>query len=231
MLVKLPPAKILPSACTAIERIASFAFGLNESAEPVVASSRAMRLRICPPMLLKLPPTKILPSACTAIERTVKFALGSNESAKPVVASSRAMKFRGCPPMLFVPLKLPPTKILPSACTAIDQTVAFAFGLKAVSSVPSGFSRAMRLRVTAPPPLGESVVKSPPIKILPSGWTTTTRTVLFACGSKPSSADCPRTAAAPPANVKPTRAIKLNRADERNLFPAEFFIFGFPFRS
>ena len=27
------------------------AFGLNESAKPVVASSRAMRLRVCPPML------------------------------------------------------------------------------------------------------------------------------------------------------------------------------------
>jgi hypothetical protein len=35
--------------------------------------------------------------------------------------------------------------------------------------------------------------------------------------------------AAPPASTKPTRAIKLNRADERNLFPAEFFIFGFSF--
>ena len=49
--VKTPPAKILPSACTAIEWTALFAFGLNESAKPVVASSRAMRLRVCPPML------------------------------------------------------------------------------------------------------------------------------------------------------------------------------------
>src|SRR5205807_10506666 len=93
---------------------------------------------------------------------------------------------------------------------------------------PSGFSRALWLRATATPPLGESVVKSPPIRILPSGWTTTTRTTSFAFGSKPSSADCPRTAAAPPASAKPTSAIKLNRADKRNLFPAEFFIFGFP---
>ena len=65
------PAKILPSACTAIARTSSFAFGLNESARPVVASSRAMLLRVCPPMLVKSPPAKILPSACTAIERTV----------------------------------------------------------------------------------------------------------------------------------------------------------------
>ena len=47
----MPPAKILPSACTAIEQTRTFAFGLNESAKPVVASSRAMRLRVCPPML------------------------------------------------------------------------------------------------------------------------------------------------------------------------------------
>ena len=69
---------------------------------------------------LKSPPAKILPSACTAIERTAPFAFGSNESAKPVVASSRAMKLRVCPPMLFAPLKSPPAKILPSACTAIE---------------------------------------------------------------------------------------------------------------
>ena len=66
--VKSPPAKILPSACTAIEWTALFAFGSNESANPVVASSRAMWLRVCPPMLVKTPPAKILPSACTAIE-------------------------------------------------------------------------------------------------------------------------------------------------------------------
>ena len=46
-----PPAKILPSACTAIEKTSPFAFGSNESAKPVVASSRAMKLRVCPPML------------------------------------------------------------------------------------------------------------------------------------------------------------------------------------
>ena len=49
--VKSPPTKILPSACTAIERTIPFAFGSNESAKPVVGSSRAMWLRVCPPML------------------------------------------------------------------------------------------------------------------------------------------------------------------------------------
>ena len=50
------------------------------------------------------------------------------------------MWLRACPPML---VKKPPAKILPSACTAIEKTVLFAFRVKAVSSVPSGFSRAM----------------------------------------------------------------------------------------
>ena len=54
--------------------------------------------------------------------------------------------------------------------------------------------RAMRLRVTDAPPLGASAVKLPPIRILPSGWTTTASTVPFAFGSKPSSADCARAA-------------------------------------
>ena len=40
--VEKPPARILPSAWTAIERTSAFAFGSNESARPVVASSRAM---------------------------------------------------------------------------------------------------------------------------------------------------------------------------------------------
>src|SRR5947207_11610776 len=89
MLVKTPPAKILPSPCTAIESTLLFAFGSNESATPVVGSSRAMRLRGCPPMLVKKPPAKILPFPCSAIEWTKLFAFGSNESARPVAASSR----------------------------------------------------------------------------------------------------------------------------------------------
>jgi hypothetical protein len=42
------------------------------------------------------------------------------------------------------------------------------------------FSRAMRLRTTAAPPLGESVVKEPPIRIFPPGCMTTTLTAPFA---------------------------------------------------
>src|SRR5258708_31503242 len=79
----------------------------------------------------------------------------------------------------------------------------------------------MRLRGTAAPPLGESVVKLPPRRIFPSGWKTTTVTRPFAFGSKPSSADCPRTAAAPPASSTATENSKgptfLAALTERNL--------------
>ena len=197
MLGKKPPTRILSSACTTIEATTVLipkpvAFGSDESsAKPVEGSSRAIRLRVSPPIMAKWPPAKILPSLCTVIEETSLSAFGSNESAKPLTGSSRAMRLRACPPMLFVPLKAPPAKILPSACTAIALTKSFAFGSKALSSVPSGFSLAMWLRVTGDPPLGESVVKPPPIRILPSGWTTTTYTGPFAFGSKPSSAEPP----------------------------------------
>ena len=69
--LKKPPAKILPSACTAIAIDTSFAFGLNESAragggiEPGDAIAR-----LSADAVVKSPPAKILPSACTAIEQT-----------------------------------------------------------------------------------------------------------------------------------------------------------------
>ena len=66
----------------------------------------------------------------------------------------------------------------------------------------------MLLRVTAIPPFGESVVNPPPIRILPSGWTTTTSATLLVFGLKPSSADCPRTAAEPPASSTKTESSK-----------------------
>ena len=146
---------------------------------------RAKRLRVCPPMFVKFPPTKILPSACTAIEETVSSAFGTfglNESAAPVVASSRAMWLRVWPPMLIAPRKSPPAKTLPLACSAIDTTVSFAFGLKVESSVPSEFRRAMRLRVTVPPRSAATVEKKPPAKTLPSGWTAMVRTSLSVFG-------------------------------------------------
>src|SRR5215510_15013886 len=46
----------------------------------------------------------------------------------------------------------------------------------------------MQLRVTDAPPLGASALKSPPMRILPSGCMTMVRTRPFALGSKPSSA-------------------------------------------
>lgn len=72
IVLKSPPTRILPSAPTATElTVVLPAFGLNESADPVIGSSRARRLRVCPPMIVKLPPATIRPSACTAIVRNL----------------------------------------------------------------------------------------------------------------------------------------------------------------
>ena len=102
MLARLPPAtRILPSDCTANEVMAVYgALGSNESARPVLGSSRAMDRRDCPPMLMKSPPARILPSGCKATHRTPPLAFGLNESTRPVAASKRAMRPRDCPPML-----------------------------------------------------------------------------------------------------------------------------------
>src|SRR4051812_47760331 len=79
-------------------------------------------------------------------------------------------------------------------------TAALAFGSKAGSSEPFGFKRAIPLLDTAGPPFGERVVKLPPSRILPSGWTTTARIWPLGFGSKPSRADCARAAETPQPN-------------------------------
>src|SRR5213594_1650833 len=108
MLVKYPPAyTVVPLTAKASTdlRTAPYAFGSQEVASPVVASSAAMLFRDCPPMLVKYPPTyTVVP--LTARAATRRFAFGSQEVASPVVASSAAMLFRDCPPML---VKYPPT--------------------------------------------------------------------------------------------------------------------------
>src|SRR5437667_95094 len=120
------------------------------------------------------------------------------------------MLLRCCPPMLFAPPKVPPAKILPSACTAMAETYPFALAFQELSSVPSELSRAMWLRVTVAPPFGASAVKSPPIRILPSGCTTTTFTVSFAFGLKPSRADCARICVVANRNNKSVAAMLTN---------------------
>jgi hypothetical protein len=148
---------------------------------------------------LKLPAARILPSGWTASTRTEPFAFGSKVGSSVPSGFSRAIRLRvtATPPLGERVVKEPPTRILPSAWSAIALTVLFAFGSNAASTVPSGLSRAMRLRVTGAPPLGESVPKLPPIRILPSGCTTTARMRLFTFGSKPSSADWPRVVGTP----------------------------------
>src|SRR6266568_113095 len=64
---------------------------------------------------------------------------------------SRPRLLRLCPPSV---LKLPPTRIFPSACSAREYTSLSAPGLKLVSRVPSALSRPILLRLR--PPLGGS---------------------------------------------------------------------------
>ena len=182
MVENCPPAKILPSACSAIAETILSAFGSNESGAPVVASSRAMRMRVCPSIEMKPPPAKILPSACTASVETELFGFGLKESGAPV-ESSRARFLRVCPPMVLNP---PPTRILPSACTTSGSTRPFGLGSNESAVPVVASSRAMKLRVC--PPMLCAPWKSPTAKILPSACTAIERTRSLAFGLKESAA-------------------------------------------
>ena len=70
------------------------------------------------------------------------------------------MRLRVCPPMLE---KKPPTRILPSVCTAMASTQLFAFGLNESARPVVASSRAIKLRVCPP-----MLPKVPPMRILPS---------------------------------------------------------------
>ena len=100
-------------------------------------------------MVVKMPPTKILPSACTASASTqiVRIRVERISQAGRCIEPGNAVARLSADAVRS--LKVPPAKILPSVCTAIDKTVLFAFGLKAMSSVPSVFNRAMLLRAHA----------------------------------------------------------------------------------
>ena len=150
-----------------------------------------MRLRVVVPVAaassVKWPPTRIFPSGCTASANTESFAPGLKVVSSEPSALSRPMRLRGVVPVPPPPsvVKSPPTRILPSGCTASGKTVSFAPGLKSASSEPSALSRPMRLRGVVPVPPPPSIVKSPPTRILPSGCSADARTTLsFAPGLK-----------------------------------------------
>ena len=212
ILLNTPPAKILPSACTAIEWTLPFAFGSNESAgrsgiEPgdMVArlSADAGELAARQNLAVRLHRDRIDTTVRVRVERISQAGRGiepgdmvarlSADAGELAARQNLAVRLhRDCidstvrvrverishsgrsiePGDAIARLsadavvKKPPAKILPSACTAIEWTASFAFGLKAVSSVPSVFKRAMLLRVTP-----KTVLNSPPIRILPSGCT------------------------------------------------------------
>ena len=84
-----------------------------------------MRLRVVvpvppPPSLVKPPPTRIFPSGCTAKAKTLPFAPGLKLVSSEPSALSRPMRLRVVVPVPPPPsvVKLPPTRIFPSACTA-----------------------------------------------------------------------------------------------------------------
>ena len=142
MVVKAPPAKILPSACTAIPWTKPFAFGSHESAAPVTASSRAMRLRVATPMPVKVPPAKTLPSVCTAITRTKLFAFGSKAVSSVPSGFSRAMRLRVTPKTV---VKSPPIRILPSGWTTTTRIDAVRVRIETVErGLPAHRRRAAR---------------------------------------------------------------------------------------
>ena len=116
---------------------------------------------------VKAPPTKILPSDCSAM--SITWLLTPDPILNPVssVPSAFNLVMRFCVTPLNV-VNWPPTNILPSGCNAMASTVVLKPVpiLKPVSRVPSVFNLVMRFCVT---PL--NVVKPPPTKIFPSGWT------------------------------------------------------------
>ena len=74
------------------------------------------------------------------------------------------MRLRVCPPML---VKMPPTKILPSACTAIASTHIVRVRVEQIGQAGGGIEPGdVIARLSA-----DAVVKSPPTKILPSACT------------------------------------------------------------
>src|SRR5713226_6641799 len=87
--LKLPPTRIFPSACTAREDTPPLAPGWKFVSSDPSALSRSVP---------KLPPTRIFPSACTAREETLPYAPGRKLVSSVPSALSRPMLVRLCPP-------------------------------------------------------------------------------------------------------------------------------------
>ena len=115
MAVKLPPARILPSACNAIPPTVLFALTRKPKSGVPFGWSRAKLVRTAPPTAVKVPPIKILPSACNARLAMPPLTLGSKLASKVPSGLSRAILLRFVPP---TEAKYPPSRSLPSACTA-----------------------------------------------------------------------------------------------------------------
>jgi hypothetical protein len=135
------------------------------------------------------PAEQNLPVRLHCRAKTLLFGLGSKPVSSVPSAFTRAMRLRVvalAAPFGWSVAKLPTSRIFPSACTAMQARLPLTLGSKPVSSVPSAFTRAMRLRVVGlAAPFGWSVVSKPPNRILPSVCTATAFTPESALGSKP----------------------------------------------
>ena len=125
-LVKQPPIKTLPSACTATQvttplipsRLTLLLVKLLSSVPS--AFSRAMWLTpLLPFTVLKAPPMRIFPSACRAMQTMLSLVLASKAVSSVPSALIRAMLFLATP---STSENFPAMRNLPSACTTPAYT-------------------------------------------------------------------------------------------------------------
>ena len=173
--VKSPLNRMRPLPSTPTERTAPFApvIGVNVASTLPSRFNRAMRLRAMPLMVVKSPATITRPSAgwiATAYTGLSAPEPGSNDTSSEPSRFNRAIRPRTTPLML---VNCPPMTVRPSSVGWAELVwIARANTASSgplprlvkvvVSTVPSTFRRAMRLRVTPSTP-----VKLPPIIHLP----------------------------------------------------------------
>ena len=146
--------------------------GANDASSVPSVLTRAMKLRVSPPMLVKLPPTIIRPSGWNAIEVTRPAVFGSKSVSVEPFGLMRARLLRitavAETPLLRSWLKLPPRMIRPSGWISRVKTVEFGPGTKSRSALPSALRRATKGVFRAESVVGWMPLKRPAMTVLPS---------------------------------------------------------------
>ncbi len=132
IVVKSPPARILPSACTTRLNTVPLASAEKEASTLPSDSKRAMHHLDSLSTNVNQPPIKIFPSGCKASaamtvveENTGSQILGLKLATTDPSTLRRARFVRGRPPTL---VNCPPIKIHPSGCFTMARTVPFTRG-------------------------------------------------------------------------------------------------------